>query len=588
MPLLGLLKKNAVKPTAFFWTMVLTWTTIITLLTSRNILHIRSFHMEMARNEIRANFNKDKAFRLWAASHGGVYVPVTTKTQPSPYLKDLPERDIVTPSGRTLTLLSPAQMVRQLSQEFASIYGLKGGVTALHPVNPANTPDPWQRQALQKLADGDDEVLELTEIGGAPYLRLMRPLFVQEECLLCHQDEEIKTASTRGGANVSLPMAPYFAHQREELLRNLLSSFLFWVLGCVGIWLATDSLRRHIKERDLTATKLQQAHAELEERVRERTISLSLSNAKLGQEIAERQQAEEAARLAHAELNQIFNCNGDAMYVIARDYTVLRANDTLFDTFAVKRDAFIGKKCYDTWPTPFCRTPQCPLERILNGAKRTDYHGIDRQGADGGMVSVIVTATPLHAPGGEILGIVVTLKDISELKNAEKERSRLESRLRDSQKLEAIGTLAGGVAHDFNNILAAIIGHTELAVKQSAGDHRLADSLDKVHGAAIRGKDLIEQLLSFSSKRKRAGALLSVSTILNEVKGYLEDTLPNSIRIRQEIMPGRDLVEGDPTQIRQALLNLCANATDSMGEKGGVLELTLDSVFLDERDEAPP
>jgi hypothetical protein len=105
--------------------------------------------LELAKTAALGNINKDLAFRLWAASHGGVYVPPDENTPPNPYLAQVPDRDIVTTEGKRLTLMNPAYMLRQVMGENSRLFGVKGHITSLHLTNPINQPDEWEKAALE-------------------------------------------------------------------------------------------------------------------------------------------------------------------------------------------------------------------------------------------------------------------------------------------------------------------------------------------------------------------------------------------------------------------------------------------------------
>jgi len=114
-----------------FWALVAVWTIIAGGLFVLDFIQIRHVQQEMAKTEAHANFNKDQAFRFWGAKHGGVYVPVNERTPRNPYLGHIPERDITTKSGKALTLMNPAYMVRQMMKEYADLYGIRGHITSI-------------------------------------------------------------------------------------------------------------------------------------------------------------------------------------------------------------------------------------------------------------------------------------------------------------------------------------------------------------------------------------------------------------------------------------------------------------------------
>lgn len=200
-------------------------------------------------NTARANFDKDQAFRIWGASHGGVYVPSTLKTPPNPYLSHIPERDIVTPSGKNLTLMNPAYMLRQMMERYGELYGIKGRITSLTPLNPENGPDQWERMALKKFEGGLEEFFEFTEIEGKPFLRLMRPMVTMENCLKCHAHQGYKVGDIRGGVGVSVPVTPYMELGRNLRREMIVSYSLIGLFGLFCIGIIAGVIKKRIKEQ---------------------------------------------------------------------------------------------------------------------------------------------------------------------------------------------------------------------------------------------------------------------------------------------------------------------------------------------------
>jgi PAS domain S-box-containing protein len=162
------------------------------------------------------------------------------------------------------------------------------------------------------------------------------------------------------------------------------------------------------------------------------------------------------------------------------------------------------------------------------------------------------------------------------------DQKRLETQLRQAQKMESIGTLAGGIAHDFNNILAAILGHTQLADFDLPEGVKAKQNLKEVLKSIQRAKDLVSQILTFSRKSGLERKPLQISLIVKEALKLLRASLPTTIEIRQRIEDSTGVVDADPTQIHQVLMNLCTNASQAMMEKGGVLEVALIGVDFSE------
>jgi CheY-like chemotaxis protein len=169
----------------------------------------------------RISLEKDLLFRRWGASHGGVYVPITPQTPPNPYLERVPERDLTTPAGRSLTLVNPAYMVRQIFELQQEQTGLRDHITSLNPLRPENAPDPWEAAALRSFEAGETEAVLVTTIGEEPYLRLMRPLVTEGACLKGHATQGYELRDLRGGLSVAVPLAPLPAANGEEGLRVL-------------------------------------------------------------------------------------------------------------------------------------------------------------------------------------------------------------------------------------------------------------------------------------------------------------------------------------------------------------------------------
>ncbi len=199
-----------------------------------------------ARTGALITFNKDQAFRFWVTKHGGVYVPETADTPPNPFLRHVPDREIILPSGKRLTLMNPAYALRQLMTDYEQDYGVRGHITSLRPINPANAPDAWERSALRAFAQGAGEVMEATVMDGQRVLRLMRPMIVTRGCLKCHAAQGYKEGDVRGGVSVTLPLASYLANERTVRHDMLLTHGLIWLTGLGGIGFISFKTRKDL------------------------------------------------------------------------------------------------------------------------------------------------------------------------------------------------------------------------------------------------------------------------------------------------------------------------------------------------------
>lgn len=182
-------------------------------------------------------------------------------------------------------------------------------------------------------------------------------------------------------------------------------------------------------------------------------------------------------------------------------------------------------------------------------------------------------------------GAVTTLfvRDLSARKQAEAQRIALETQLRESQKMQAMGTMAGGIAHDFNNILSAILGNVELARQDTAQGAPAQTSLLEIDKAGRRARDLVRQILTFSRNEAPQRIAIQLAEVVHETARLVKVTLPPSVRLSVTIATDNPTVLADATQVEQALLNLCTNAILAIGKNKGSVTIELDSSHL-----APP
>jgi PAS domain S-box-containing protein len=173
--------------------------------------------------------------------------------------------------------------------------------------------------------------------------------------------------------------------------------------------------------------------------------------------------------------------------------------------------------------------------------------------------------------------ILVAMRDITERKQAEAVRASLEVQLRESQKMEALGTLAGGVAHDFNNALAAITGNVELARQDVGPGHQALVSLEEIGKASRRAKDLVQQILAFGRRQKLERKATSLALVVVESARLIRATLPGNVSLKVDCQADTPAVLADATQVKQILLNLCGNALDAVQDQGrpGLIEVRL-------------
>ncbi len=201
-------------------------------------------------------------------------------------------------------------------------------------------------------------------------------------------------------------------------------------------------------------------------------------------------------------------------------------------------------------------------------------------GMNGRSLVVEATASPIPDDRGRTAELVILLHDVTK-------ESALEAQVRQTQKLEAIGTLAGGIAHEFNNILSAIIGYTQMAMAGIEPESPPARDLQQVVSASRRAADLVRQIMTFGRRQEQTQLPLRLDVLAREALALLRATIPATVEIRQNIAGNCDCVLGDPTQMHQVIMNLCTNAYHAMEQSGGLLDFSIEPVAIDGRQEGP-
>ncbi|MDX2218640.1 MAG: PAS domain S-box protein [Burkholderiales bacterium] len=206
---------------------------------------------------------------------------------------------------------------------------------------------------------------------------------------------------------------------------------------------------------------------------------------------------------------------------------------------------------------------------------------------DGREIHAEAQGTAISYAGAPAVCTVV--HDVTARKQAEAARNDLEAELRESQKMQAIGTLAGGIAHDFNNILAIILGNVELALQDAGQDSRVAESLEEIRRAASRATEVVRQILSFSRRQPTQRIPIALALVVEESVRLLRATLPARHKLVVSIDRATPTVLADNTQMAQVIINLCTNAMQAIGDRPGRIEISLDTVQVSaELQEAHP
>ena len=282
----------------------------------------------------------------------------------------------------------------------------------------------------------------------------------------------------------------------------------------------------------------------------------------------EKEKAEEKLRKSEERLKAIFEANPDPVVVYDVNGYPLYLNPAFTEIFRWTVNELQGRRI------PFVPEDQ---EKLTNVKIKEIYKSgnpvrfeTKRFSKHGETIDVLLSAAIIKSLQGINTGLVVNLTDITEQKN-------IEDQLRQSQKMEAIGTLAGGIAHDFNNILSGIFGYTQLAEMHINNPEKSKKDLDQVVKGAERAAELVQQILTFSRQVEYKKNPLELFFIVKEAIKFLRSSIPTTIEI-QESISSRALVLANSTQIHQVVINLCTNAYHAMSDSGGILSVELNDV----------
>ena len=523
---------------------LLAWTVLVGGLCLVSWRIERENALELARSAVRAAYNKDLVYRRWAAGHGGIYVPITRETPPSPYLAQITERDIVTPSGRRLTLMNPAYMTRQVHELGKAQYGYRGHITSLKLLRPENAPDPWETAALKAFEQGEKEVSGVALIDGRQHMRLMRPMYLEERCLKCHAHQGYKVGDIRGGISSSVDMTPWLAAVGSNLAYAYLCFGVLWLLGAGGL---------------LAGARV------------------------LGKRLAAQQAADREIRLLKNYLANIIDSMPSVLVGMDSEETVTQWNRQAETVTGIAAADALGRPVAQLLPdfSPWigalrdetAKRRPAALEKLLIERKG------ERQYYD-------VVLYPLIANCVE--GAVLQIANVTE-------RSRIQEMMVQTEKMMSVGGLAAGMAHEINNPLGMIIqaaqnverrvspelapncdaaaaaGITMDQLQRYFRERRIPEFIDVIREASSRASRIIANILRFSRSADQTLKPARLDRILDDALELAANDYDlkkrfdfRSIEIVREYDPELPEVAVVAIEIEQVALNLLKNAAQAM------------------------
>jgi chemotaxis family two-component system sensor kinase Cph1 len=493
------------------WVTGIVWSLIVCGLFLKDRAETKHAVLEMARREAMSNFKRDQVLLLWAASQGGVYVPAREKTPPNPFLEDVPERDIITPSGRHLTLMNPAYMLRQMIAQYSDLYGVRGHLTSLKFLRSETAPDDWEKEALLAFERGEKEVTQIAEIEGKPYFRFMRPLIVEASCLKCHCTQGYKVGDIRGGVSVSVPFAPFGEYEKQAVFLASLSLGILWVLGFVGMGVAGRSLKRSIEERQKTEEKY--------------------------------------ASVVENSLTGIY---------IVQDGKVVFCNNRFAEVYGYSKEEILGMDSLElVHPEDRGLIKEVREKRLQGENVSLEYEvrGIRKNGA---VIWVQRRNTVIEYDGRPaILGNVL---DATGLKKAE--AALIEHSKALEQKNRELDEFASIASHDLREPLRKVKAFGDLLSLRCASflDDESRDYMKRIQDAAARMQVLIDSLLTYARVTTKAQSLAQVD--LNQAVNEALSNLELQVKETKGVVEVSDLpaVLADKQQMIQLFQNLIGNA----------------------------
>jgi PAS domain S-box-containing protein len=302
-------------------------------------------------------------------------------------------------------------------------------------------------------------------------------------------------------------------------------------------------------------------------------------------DITERVKVENALRENEKQLAILYDQSPDMYVSVApEDGTILRCNETLLANTGYSQDEVVGAPIFKMYHPECMDEVYKTFQQFVDIGEVKDKHLILKR-KDGSKIEVSLNVNSVKDETGTTLYSLSCWRDITERIAAELQQAELETQLRQKHKMEAIGYMAGGIAHNFNNNLSIILGNIELSQMKQAADSEIISFLEEAKIAVRRSRDLVKQIITYSRKSMLHKVPTSLTQIIDETVELLRATLPTSINL-QKIYPAdgeAKLINAEAAQLQEVLLNLSNNAVQAMNEQGE-LKITLEAVTLQQQD----
>ena len=299
------------------------------------------------------------------------------------------------------------------------------------------------------------------------------------------------------------------------------------------------------------------------------------------QRAIEKRETEQALRESEERFRDITHSMADWVWEVDTSGRYTYVSDTVQNVLGYTPDELLGKTPFELMPVKEgARIKEEFLEIVSQSAPIVDLenYNLTKGGTE---ICLLTNGVPMVSADGGLAGYRGVDKDITSQKILAAEKATIQLQLQQAQRLESVGALAGGIAHEFNNILTTIIGNTHMAIGDIKEESPARECLDEIQLAASRAEDVVRQLLGFARKSVFQLQPIHLGSVIREAMVLIRASFPTTIEIQQDLSCESDTVLGDASQISMLLINLCTNAENAMHAKGGELAVTLENTALE-------